>query len=215
MKFDQLIHKLLPKDDKFFTLLEESSQNLVKAAEVMQRFSRVKNKSEIEGLINQIHDHEHEGDTVTHKIFSELNSTFVTPLDREDIYTLASSLDDILDHMDGSAGRFYLYKLEKWPPKMAQLADILTLSINEVHRGVSLLRNIQQFDELQKVFLKINEYENAADDVFERSIAELFEKEKDPIQIIKLKEIYVGLETATDKCEDVANVLEGIVIKHA
>jgi hypothetical protein len=117
--------------------------------------------------------------------------------------------------MDGSAGRFVLYKMKSWPPKMAQLADILRLSINELYRGVRLLRNIQQFDELQKVFLKVNEYENAADAVFEQAIAELFEKEKNPIQIIKLKEIYVGLETATDKCEDVANVLEGIVIKHA
>ncbi len=215
MKFDQLIHKLLPKDDKFFTLLEESAQNLVKAAEVMKNLTQTKNKSEIEALINRIHDHEHEGDTVTHKIFSELNSTFVTPLDREDIYTLASSLDDIMDYMDGSAGRFFLYKVKRWPPKMTQLADILTLSINELHHGVSLLRNIQQFDELQKVFRKVNEYENGADEVFEQAIAELFEKEKNPIQIIKLKEIYVGLETATDKCEDVANVLEGIVIKYA
>jgi predicted phosphate transport protein (TIGR00153 family) len=215
MKFDQLIQKLLPKDDKFFTLLEESAQNLVNAAEVMEKIAHTKNKSEIEVLINKIHDHEHEGDTVTHRIFSELNSTFVTPLDREDIHTLASSLDDILDHMDGSAGRFVLYKLKSWPPRMAQLADILRLSINELHRGVRLLRNIQQFDELQKVFLKVNEYENAADAVFEQAVAELFEKEKSPIQIIKLKEIYVGLETATDKCEDVANVLEGIVIKHA
>ena len=215
MKFDQLIQKLLPKDDKFFTLLEESAQNLVQAAEVMKKIALTKNKSEIEALVNRIHDHEHDGDTVTHKIFSELNSTFVTPLDREDIHTLASALDDILDHMDGSAGRFVLYKLKSWPPKMAQLADILRLSINELHHGVSLLRNIQQFDELQKVFLKVNEYENAADAVFEQAVAELFDKEKSPIQIIKLKEIYVGLETATDKCEDAANVLEGIVIKHA
>ena len=215
MKFDQLIHKLLPKDDKFFSYLEESTQNLVKAAVVMKKLTLTKKNSEIEALIGQIHDLEHDGDTVTHKIFSELNSTFVTPLDREDIHTLASSLDDIMDYMDGSAGRFTLYKLKRWPPQMVTLVDILVTSINELQHGVSLLRNIQQFDELQKVFKKVNEYENDADFVFERAIAELFDKEKDPIQIIKLKEIYVGLETATDKCEDAANVLEGIVIKHA
>jgi len=154
MKFDQLIQKLLPKDDKFFTLLEESAQNLVKAAEVMKKIALTKNKSEIEALVNRIHDHEHEGDTVTHKIFSELNSTFVTPLDREDIHTLASALDDILDHMDGSAGRFVLYKLKSWPPKMAQLADILRLSINELHHGVSLLRIFNNLTSCRKFFSK-------------------------------------------------------------
>ena len=215
MKFDQLIQKLLPKDDKFFTYLEESVQNLVKAAALMKKLTLSKKKTEIDLLIEQIHDLEHQGDTVTHKIFSELNSTFVTPIDREDIHTLASSLDDIMDYMDGSAGRFTLYKLKVWPPKMAKLIDILVSSINELQHGVSLLRNIQQFDELQKVFKKVNEYENDADFLFEQAIADLFEKEKNAIQIIKLKEIYVGLETATDKCEDVANVLEGIVLKHS
>lgn len=215
MKFDQLIQKLLPKDDKFFTYLEESVQNLVKAAVLMKKLTVSKKKNEIKELINQIHDLEHEGDTITHKIFSELNSTFVTPIDREDIHTLASSLDDIMDYMDGSAGRFTLYKLKAWPAQMVKLVDILVTSISELQHGVSLLRNIQQFDELQKVFKKVNEYENDADDVFEQAIAELFDREKNPIQIIKLKEIYVGLETATDKCEDVANVLEGIVLKHA
>lgn len=215
MKFDRLIQKFLPKDDKFFTYLEESVQNLVQASVLMKKLTVSKKKSEIEKLINQIHDLEHEGDTVTHKIFSELNSTFVTPIDREDIHTLASSLDDIMDYMDGSAGRFTLYKLKGWPPQMVKLIDILVTSINELQHGVSLLRNIQQFDELQKVFKKVNEYENDADFVFEQAIAALFEKEKNPVQIIKLKEIYVSLETATDKCEDAANVLEGIVIKHA
>lgn len=215
MKLDQLIRKLLPKDDKFFSLLEESTQNLVKAGKVMQELVLTEKKDDIVVLINQIHDLEHEGDSVTHRIFSELNSTFVTPIDPEDIHTLASSLDDIMDHMDGSAGRFALYKLKNWPSRMVELVDILKKSIDELHHGVCLLRNMQQFQELQKVFLKVNEYENDADDVFERAIAELFENEKNPIQIIKLKEIYVGLETATDKCEDVANVLEGIVIKHA
>ncbi|HTX19348.1 MAG TPA: DUF47 family protein [Bacteroidota bacterium] len=215
MKLDRLIQKLLPKDDKFYTLLEESTQNLVKAGEVLSQLSLHRKAGEIEPLINQIHDLEHAGDTITHRIFSELNSTFVTPLDREDIHTLASSLDDILDHIDGSVGRFFLYKLKLWTPKMKQLADILTASIGELNHGVSLLRNIQQFEELQKVFQKVNEYENNADDVFEEAIAEMFRTEKSPIQIIKLKEIYVGLETATDKCEDAANVLEGIVIKHA
>lgn len=215
MKFDALLKKLLPKDDKFFTYLEESAENLVKAADVLRKLSASKNAAERQKLTDRMHDLEHDGDGVTHKIFSELNSTFVTPIDREDIHQLASSLDDIMDHMDGSAGRFILYKLKTWPKDMVKLVDILEKSINELKRGVSLLRDIQQTEKLQAVFQKVNEYENNADYVFEQAIAELFEKEKNPVQIIKLKEIYVGLETATDKCEDVANVLEGIVIKHS
>ena len=215
MKFDALLKKLLPKDDKFFTYLEESAENLVKAADVLKKLSASKKAAERQKLTDQMHDLEHDGDGVTHKIFSELNSTFVTPIDREDIHQLASSLDDIMDHMDGVAGRFILYKLKTWPKDIVKLVDILVKSINELKRGVSLLRDVQQTEKLQAVFQKVNEYENDADFVFEQAIAELFEKEKNPVQIIKLKEIYVGLETATDKCEDVANVLEGIVIKHS
>ena len=215
MKFDALLKKLLPKDDKFFTYLEESAENLVKASDVLKKLSASKKPAERQKLTDQMHDLEHDGDGVTHKIFSELNSTFVTPIDREDIHQLASSLDDIMDHMDGVAGRFILYKLKAWPNDMVKLVDILVKSINELKRGVSLLRDVQQTEKLQAVFQKVNEYENDADFVFEQAIAELFEKEKNPVQIIKLKEIYVGLETATDKCEDVANVLEGIVIKHS
>ena len=215
MKFDALLKKLLPKDDKFFAYLEESAENLVKAVDVLKKLSSSKNAAERKTLTDRMHDLEHDGDGVTHKIFSELNSTFVTPIDREDIHQLASSLDDIMDHMDGSAGRFILYKLKAWPRDMVKLVDILEKSINELKHGVNLLRDVQQTEKLQAVFQKVNEYENDADDVFEQAIAELFEKEKNPVQIIKLKEIYVGLETATDKCEDVANVLEGIVIKHS
>ena len=215
MKFDQLIQKLLPKDDKFFSFLEESTANLVKASIVLKKLTKSTTKAERDALVNQIHDLEHEGDSVAHRIFSELNSTFVTPLDREDIHVLASSLDDIMDHIDGSAGRFVLYKLKQWPPNMVKLVEILSHSISELQHGVNLLRKIQEVEKIQTVLQKVNEYENTADFVFEQAIAELFDKEKDPIKIIKLKEIYVGLETATDKCEDAANVLESIIIKHA
>lgn len=214
MRLDRFIQVLLPHDEKFYSFFEESSRTLVKAAELLKKLATA-SAQERETIVNQIKDLEHEGDSIAHKIFAELNATFVTPFDREDIHVLASALDDVMDFMDGSASRFVLYKLRECPKDMAKLIDILHSSIVELQRGVALLRDLRKSDDLQKVLEKVNEYENEADAVFEQAIAALFEYERDPIQIIKLKEIYVGLETATDKCEDAANVLESILIKHA
>lgn len=215
MKLDFLIRKLLPRDDKFYRMFEDASRNMVNAAEALKDLAFAKSLEEREAVVGRIRDFEHEGDAVTHKIFSELNSTFVTPLDREDIHLLASAIDDIVDHIDGSATRFTLYKIKDCPQNMIHLIDVLYLSIAELSKAISLIRDMHQFEELQKLFKKVNEYENQADSIFEEAIADLFENEKDPINLIKLKEVYVGLETATDKCEDAANVLEGLLIKHA
>lgn len=215
MLFDRIIQKLLPTDKRFYLLFEESTKNLLNAAEMLTQLPKAKTIAEREKLAVQIHAFEHIGDDITHKIYSELNSTFVTPFDREDIHELASSIDDVLDEIDGSIGRIVLYRIKAIPSSVAKLINVLQLSIVELHQGVHLLRNIQKTDELQKVLQKVNEYENEADAVFERAVADLFEHEKHPVQIIKLKEVLVGLETATDKCEDAANVLEGILIKNA
>ncbi len=214
MKLDHLIQILLPHDEKFYAYFEESAQNLVDASKILYEL-RSGSAQDHEETVRQIHELEHKGDNVTHKIFAELNATFVTPFDREDIHILASALDDVMDYIDGSAQRFVLYKLKNCPPEMAQLIEILQRSVNELQKGVSLLRDFRKSAELQKVLERVNEYENEADTVFQGAIADLFEHEKDAVQIIKLKEIYVGLETATDKCEDAANVMESLLIKHA
>jgi predicted phosphate transport protein (TIGR00153 family) len=214
MKLDQIIKRLLPHDENFYLLLEESTQNLIKAGVELKTLPSCKTQKQREGVAKRIKDIEHDGDLITHKIFSELNSTFVTPLDREDIHELASALDDVLDHIDGCAHRFAMYKITRVPKAVSQLINVLILSINELKNGVHLLRNLNKTDLLQDSFKMVNEYENQADDIFDQAVADLFAKEKNAIQIIKLKEILVGLETATDKCEDAANVLEGILIKH-
>ena len=213
MRLDRLIQILIPHDEKFYAFFEESAQNLVNAAALLEEFGRATG-ADSQRIVEKLHEFEHHGDSVTHKIFAELSATFVTPFDREDIHTLASALDDIMDYMDGSAARFVLYKVHDCPKNMMTLISILQKSIYELGRGVTLLRDFRRATELQKILEKINEYENEADAVFEQAIAELFENEKDAIQIIKLKEIYVGLETATDKCEDAANVMETLLIKH-
>jgi predicted phosphate transport protein (TIGR00153 family) len=214
MKLDQLIKKLLPHDEHFYALLEESAQNLVKAGTELKKLPLCKTHAQRIEAAKRIKDIEHDGDSITHRIFSELNSTFVTPLDREDIHELASALDDILDHIDGCANRFALYKITRVPKAVVQLIDVLVLSMDELKNGVHLLRKLDDIDNLKASFTRVNEYENQADDIFDKAVADLFDKEKDPVQIIKLKEVFVGLETATDKCEDAANVLEGILIKH-
>jgi predicted phosphate transport protein (TIGR00153 family) len=214
MRLDRLIQILIPHDEKFYTFFEESAQNVVNAAMILPGLYRSAG-AERERIMNEIHDFEHIGDNVTHKIFGELNSTFVTPFDREDIHLLASVLDDVMDYIDGSASRFVLYKVQRGPESIVELAEILQRQTKELQKGVSLLRDFRKSEELERVLQKINEYENEADAVFEKAIARLFEEERDPIQLIKLKEIYVGLETATDKCEDAANVLETFLVKHA
>jgi predicted phosphate transport protein (TIGR00153 family) len=214
MRFDRLVHILLPKDDRFFSFFEESSANLVKAAELLLKLA-VAAPAERELMVKQMKDLEHNGDSITHKIFAELNKTFVTPFDREDIHVLAAALDDVMDYTDGSAARFSLYRIGECPRDMVSLIETLQRSIVELHRGVKLMRDMKNADELQKVLEKVNEYENEADAIFDQAIAALFREEKDAINVIKLKEIYVGLETATDKCEDAANVMEAIIIKHA
>ena len=213
MALDRLIQILLPHDEKFYGFFEESTQILLKAAEHLKHLPAA-SPLERESIIRKIHDLEHDGDSVAHKIFAELSASFVTPFDREDIHHLASAIDDVLDNLDGSAARFMLYKLNDCPREMAKLIDILHDSVYELNKGIPFLRDLRKADQLQKVLQKINEYENEADAVFENAVANLFEKEPNPIQIIKLKEIYVGLETATDKCEDAANVLESILIKN-
>lgn len=158
MKIDQIIRKLLPHDEHFYALLEESAHNLIRAGKELNRLPVCKTQAQRVNAAKRIKEVEHEGDSITHRIFSELNSTFVTPLDREDIHELASALDDILDQMDGCANRFALYKITRVPKAVAKLIDVLNHSIAELERGVHLLRNLNEVEEIQNSFKKINEY---------------------------------------------------------
>ncbi len=214
MKLDRIIQALLPHDEKFFVMLDKLSDTIVESAETLQTLPSLP-KTERESTVKKIQEIEHKADTITHEIFTALNSTFVTPLDREDIHKMASALDDVVDLVDGSANRFFLYKIKKNSPHIQKLTDIIYKSSLEIQRGVKLITNTNRAVELQKVLNLINQYENEADTIFDHAIAELFEKEKNAIELIKTKEVLVTLETATDKCEDVANILESIMIKNA
>jgi predicted phosphate transport protein (TIGR00153 family) len=214
MKLDSLLTFLMPKNESFFGFFEQTADNLVEATDLLKQLPGAAETGR-KDLIKQIEDREHRGDSITHDIMSELNGTFITPFDREDIHRLASSLDDILDNIYGAVVRFQLYRVKAVPPDMAKLIEILDRSVRELRTGIHMIRDLDKRERLAEVLKKVNECENEADTAFEEAVAALFDKESDPINVIKLKEIYVGLETATDKCEDAANVIEGLLIKHA
>lgn len=214
VKIDRLIQILLPHDEKFYSLFEEMTKLLQKASIALKKIPD-SDPIQTKALVDEIEDLEHQADEVTHNVFAELNATFVTPFDREDIHELASSLDDIMDYINGSSSRFVLYNVKVAPQYMRKLMEIIQQQVEMIGKGVTYLRDFRNTAMLQDVLKKVNEYENDADTVFNLAIADLFENEKNAIELIKLKEIYIGLETATDRCEDVANVLESILIKHA
>lgn len=216
MKLDSLLHALLPKDDKFFNYFEKDVENLLDAAKVFRNLmSNSMSKEERAQKIKRIEELEHHGDEVTHRIYSDLGSTFITPFDREDIHALASKLDDILDFIQGAATRLVLYRVDVISPEQERLAGMILDMVYELYKAIPLLRDLSDVTTIRESLVKINSIENEADDLFERAIAGLFETCKDPILLIKTKEVLVSLETATDQCEDAANVIESIIVKSA
>lgn len=216
MKWDTFLHSFLPKDDKFFNYFEKDADNLLAAAALFKSLmSNGITKEERAQKIRKLEELEHHGDEITHQIFSDLGTTFITPLDREDIHALTSKLDDILDYIHGAAGRIVLYRVETISPEQEQLAKLIHDAVTELHAAVSQLRDLRDTKVIREAFVKINSIENEADDLFERAIARLFDTCTDPIYLIKQKELLVSLETATDQCEDAANVLESIIVKNA
>ena len=202
--------RLLPRETKFFDLFAELSTCMSEGARLLH--SILEDPRDLEVRVAQMQAIEHRGDKAIHAIMTKLNQSFITPFDREDIHRLASSLDDVLDFMNTAATRLVMYKIAQPTAAAAELAGILVLQSEELARGVSLLEKngkvLQHCDE-------VNRLEDEADRVSRIAIASLFEKEKDPIQLIKMKELYEVLEMATDKAEDAANVLEAIVLKSA
>src|SRR6266496_1934688 len=202
--------RLIPRERKFFRMFSEVSENLTDGARLLHDI--LKNPNDLTVRIGRLQEIEHRGDEMTHDIIRMLNQTFITPFDREDIHALTSSLDDVLDYVNSAATRMKLYRITAPPPAAAVLAGLIVKQSEELSKCVSLL------EEHQRVLdhcVVVNQLENEADRVSRKAIAELFEYEKDPIQLIKLKELYEVLETATDKAEDAANVLEAVVLKSA
>lgn len=203
----------LPREQKFFDLFEESSQNTIKGARALKEM--VDSWQFIDSRVAEITELEHEGDSITHQIIHLLHRTFVTPFDREDIALLAHTLDDIMDYIHASADAMFIYKITSPTQRAKELADIIVQGAVEVEKAVRGLRRKSDFKQILEGCVEINRLENAADRVYRAAIGELFDNTSDITQIIKWREIYEHMESATDRCEDVADVLEGVALKNA
>jgi len=203
---------LIPREGKFFILFEQSANNALKIAEhlrdLLYNWENVKEKAA------KITELENEGDAVTHEIIAQLHRTFVTPFDREDIALLAHSLDDVTDNIEAAVDSMLLYKIERPTDRAKELADIIVQETAEVAKAVSEMRHKVELKHILRHCVEINRLENQGDGVYRAALAELFSNEKDIPSIIKWREIYEYMENATDRGEDVADVLEGVALKY-
>jgi predicted phosphate transport protein (TIGR00153 family) len=202
---------LLPQEKHFFDMIENQSSNVLLGVDalvdLLEHYTDIENKRE---KIKKIEDN---GDKMVHDIFAELNKTFITPIDREDISKLACSLDDILDNLEAVAERLVLYQIDKPPAFMLEFATTLQKTSQNVHEGIALLRNFKEAKKIRGFCSAVNTLENEGDSLLRKATADLFNK-KDPIDIIKIKELYEDLESAIDRCEDVADVIGDILVKY-
>jgi len=208
-----MLLKFLPKEFNFVDLFEKQIEYAVNAATY---FKEVVSKGAIdEKALDKIRDIEHQGDDAAHSIIDNLNKTFITPFDREDIHTLAKQLDDITDMINTIASRLKVYKITKVDKHLIEFAVVIEQSVRAVACAVKGLHNMKHSKAVSDCCVEVNRLENVGDTMRDEVLAELFEKEKDPIAVIKWKEIYQDAETVLDICEDVAHVVESILVKQA
>ncbi|MCI0453696.1 MAG: DUF47 domain-containing protein [Candidatus Dadabacteria bacterium] len=205
--------RFFPKEEKFFDYFDEASEKMIRGIRLLKEM--VHDLSKVEEKTRQIKDVEHEADRITHETVSKLHKTFVTPIDREYIYTLITKMDDILDLIYATCERILLYKITNTTPEAIALVNTLEKAIEEVAKGVGGLRNLKNSRSILDTCIEINRLENEGDRTYRIAQSVLFNSPSDPIEIIKWKDIYETLEEAIDTCEDVANIIEGIVLENA
>lgn len=215
MSLNRIFQYFIPKDRKFFPLFEQATTNLIKLGETLVEAVNITDGTKRSELFKEIEKLEHVGDGITHQIFLELGRNFITPFDREDIHYLVSALDDIADNIHDSANRMELYKVTVITEPIKKLSELILQACQDLDKAVRELRNLKNIRNIADSCIRINSVENQADYVFERAVADLFDHETDAITLIKYKEVLASLEAATDRCEDAANVLENILVKHA
>ncbi len=203
--------RLFKKDDKFYRMLNQMTVHIVDAAQILE--SMVAHPDgDLQTAAGKIKDLEHLGDDLTHTVIDELNKTFITPIDREDIHDLSMALDDVLDMIDATAGRLVLFQIRVPISGMPEMAAVLLSQVKEI---AAAMGHLQDNDHIVERCVEINRLENDADRIFQSAMGRLFQEVKDPIDVIKRKEIIESMERATDKAEDVSNHLEAIVVKTA
>lgn len=202
--------RIIPRETKFFDLFEQISANVTAGAKMIEELLR--DYENVQVKVEQLKEIEHKGDDLTHAVMTKLNQTFITPFDREDIHRLASSLDDVLDFVNAAAQKMVMYKISNPPSAAIRLAELIVRQSEELHKAVS---ELEKNHRILDYCVEINRLEDEADRVTREAVGSLFEHQKDPITLIKHKELFEVLEMATDKAEDAANVLEAIILKSA
>jgi predicted phosphate transport protein (TIGR00153 family) len=202
---------LIPREVRFFDLFEQQSQCIIRAATLLHEL--VYSFAEARAKAHAIKEVEHQGDQITHEIVRRLNTTFITPIDREDVHALATRLDDVLDYIEAVAERLVVYRIKEPTSACRAMADVIVSTVQAMDRTIRCLRAMDRG--FHEHAVEVNRLENSADNLLRESLAALFEETADPIDVIKWKEIYETLEGITDRCEDVVNIIEGIVLKMA
>jgi uncharacterized protein len=216
MKADAIVRWFMPKEERFHELLARDTANLVKAAHLFREIAELTNLEERRVKAIVLKGIEHDGDSLTRQIFEALNSTFITPLDREDIRSIAMDIDDILDYLEGVAQYLTLFELSESTTALKEFAQILVNMTEEIDRATGLVWDLSNEKKIGDSIVRISELENQADLLYNGVIAGLFKgKDRDPIEIMKWKEVYDGLEDACDECKDYTHILGNVVIKNS
>jgi uncharacterized protein len=208
-----MLRRLLPREEDFFPLFERHAALAVEGAREMQRL--VQGGQNAKALAARIKEIEHECDVITHTCVERLHKTFITPFDRDDIHRLVTRMDDVMDYIEEAAISVSLYELVDMTQPARDLADVLVRSTEAVAIAVGGLKNVKQSDAILKACIEVNRLENEGDEILRNALAGLFREARDPLLVLKWKAVYEALETATDRCEDVANIIEGVVLEHA
>jgi uncharacterized protein len=205
--------RLLPHDASFFGFFEQQGKKTVEGCKAF--LEMVEQPGGLQGRAERVKQIEHECDEITHAVVEGLHKTFITPIDRNDIYRLITKMDDIMDLVEAAADRLALYEIPTMTKEAGDLARCLVESAEHVLGAVSSIRDLGKPNGILQHCIEINRLENVADNILRTALAHLFRDEKDPIAVIKWKEIYETLESATDRCEDVANIIEGVVLENS
>lgn len=204
---------LVKKEEAFFEMFERATRNLIASVQVFEE--AVKDFGQLERGVQRLDELEHEGDIITHEIMDKLNRTFITPLERDDIHAITAGVDDVLDLTEEVADRIYLYKLPKPTSHLVEMAKILAQAAAEAAKAINSLKDLKRPRRILDYTIEINRLENEGDMLMKHAMVELFEKNESPMEVIKWKEVYESLEKAIDKCEDLAVVIEAVVVKNA
>jgi hypothetical protein len=204
---------LLPLEEDFFELFERHAALTVEGSKQMKRL--VQGDQNFRAVTARIKEIEHETDVITHTCVERLHKTFITPLDRDDIHRLITRMDDVMDFIEAAAVSVTLYELTQMTEPVRALTDILVQSTEQVAIAVAGLKDLKRPDTILKACIEVNRLENEGDEILRSALADLFRGASDPLLVLKWKEVYEALENATDRCEDVANILEGVVLEHA